>query len=132
MTAYANLAQNYNTITEMEESVLNNTNADFDYKNGSYLNRIQLGNPLGSLYGFRFKGVYRYNYNTTWSKDRWAQAAEEAAAQGYKLHDLYPVAGDADGNTIYYDLSGRRVEHPVVGRVYLFDGKKSVYTGKRN
>lgn len=45
---------------------------------------------------------------------------------------LERVWQDADGNTIYYDLSGRRVEHPVVGRVYLFDGKKSVYTGKRN
>lgn len=101
ISAYANVAQNFNTILEMEESVLNNTNADFDYKNGSYLNRIQLGNPLGSLYGFRFKGVYQYNYNTTWSKDRWAQAEADAAAMGKKLHDLYPVAGDDQGNTIY-------------------------------
>ena len=101
ITAYANVAQNFNTILEMEESVLNSNNADFNYNNGSYLNRIQLGNPLGSLYGFRFKGVYRYNYNTTWTKDRWAQAAAEAAEQGYELHQLYPVAGDADGNTIY-------------------------------
>ena len=122
VTAYANLAQNYNTITEMEESVLNNTNADFDYKNGSYLNRIQLGNPLGSLYGFRFKGVYRYNYNTTWSKDRWAQAAEEAAAQGYKLHDLYPVAGDADGNTIY-GADGKPLR-----MAYNYDEGKATYS----
>ncbi len=100
VTAYANLAQNYNTILEMEESVLKNNNADFNYANGSYLNRIQLGNPLGSLYGFRFKGVYMYNYNTTWTKDRWAQAEAELP-EGKKLHDLYPVAGDSDGNTIY-------------------------------
>ncbi len=101
ITAYANVAQNFNTILEMEESVLNNTNADFDYKNGSYLNRIQLGNPLGSLYGFRFKGVYQYGYNTSWTKERWAQAEAEAAEKGYKLHDIYPVAGDNNGNTIY-------------------------------
>ncbi len=101
VTAYANVAQNFNTILEMEESVLNNTNKDFDYKNGSYLNRIQLGNPLGSLYGFKFKGVYMYNYNTNWTKERWAQAEQELAAEGKKLHDYYPVAGDADGNTIY-------------------------------
>lgn len=100
MNAYANLAQNFNTILEMEESILKNNNADFDYKNGSYLNRIQLGNPLGSLYGFKFKGVYMYNYNTTWTKERWAQAEAELP-EGKKLHDLYPVAGDADGNTIY-------------------------------
>ena len=135
VTAYANLAQNYNTITEMEESVLNNTNADFDYKNGSYLNRIQLGNPLGSLYGFRFKGVYRYNYNTTWSKDRWAQAAEEAAAQGYKLHDLYPVAGDADGNTIY-GADGkplRMAYHYNEGKAeYAFRGGDAMYEDINN
>lgn len=101
VTAYANLAQNFNTILEMEESVLNNTNADFDYKNSTYLNRIQLGNPLGSLYGFKFKGVYMYNYNTTWTKERWAQAEAELAAEGKKLHDYYPVVGDANGNTIY-------------------------------
>lgn len=100
MNAYANLAQNYNTILDMEESILKNNNADFDYKNGSYLNRIQIGNPLGSLYGFKFKGVYMYNYNTTWTKERWAQAEAELP-EGKKLHDLYPVAGDADGNTIY-------------------------------
>ena len=101
VNAYANVAQNFNTILEMEESVLNNANGDFNYKNGSYLNRIQLGNPLGSLYGFKFKGVYMYNYNTTWTKERWAQAEAELAEQGKKLHDYYPVAGDADGNTIY-------------------------------
>ena len=101
ISTYANVAQNFNTVLEMEESILNNVNADFNYANGSYLNRIQLGNPLGSLYGFKFKGVYQYNYNTTWTKERWAQAAAEAEAKGYKLHDIYPVAGDADGNTIY-------------------------------
>ena len=101
ISAYANVAQNFNTILEMEESVLANTNADFNYANGSYLNRIQLGNPLGSLYGFRYKGVYRNGYNTTWTKERWAQAEADAAKQGYKLHDIYPVAGDNEGNTIY-------------------------------
>lgn len=100
VTAYANVAQNFNTILEMEESVLNSTNGDFNYENGSYLNRIQLGNPLGSLYGFRFKGVYQYGYNTTWTKERWAQAEAELP-EGKKLHDLYPVAGDNNGNTIY-------------------------------
>ena len=41
-----------------------------------------------------------YNYNTTWTKERWAQAEAELP-EGKRLHDLYPVAGDADGNTIY-------------------------------
>ena len=131
ITAYANIAKNYNTILEMEESILNNTNADFNYKNGSYLNRIQLGNPLGSLYGFRFKGVYRYNYNTTWSKERWAQAEAEALEMGYKLHDLYPVAGDNEGNTIYgadgkplrmvYNYKEGKAEYPFRGGDAMYE-----------
>lgn len=130
VTAYANVAQNFNTILEMEESVLNNTNGDFNYKNGSYLNRIQLGNPLGSLYGFKFKGVYMYNYNTTWTKERWAQAEQEAAAAGKKLHDLYPVAGDNEGNTIYgADGKPLRMAYNYKdgGATYSFRGGDAMY-----
>ena len=101
ISAYANISQNFNTILAMEESVLNDANSDFNYANGSYLSRIQIGNPLGSIYGFRFKGVYRYNYNTTWNIERWEQARKDAAAQGYQLHDLYPIASDDQGNTLY-------------------------------
>ena len=122
MNAYANLAKNYNTILDMEESILKNNNADFDYKNGSYLNRIQLGNPLGSLYGFKFKGVYMYNYNTTWTKERWAQAEADLAAEGKKLHDYYPVAGDANGNTIY-GADGKPLR-----MVYNYDDGKAQYS----
>lgn len=101
ISAYANVSQNFNTILEMEPSILNDANKEFDYNNGSYLSRIQLGNPLGSLYGFRYKGVYHYNYNTTWDVERWQLAEQEAAERGYKLHELYPIACDDQGNTLY-------------------------------
>lgn len=55
------LANNRNRILEMDETVLENLNQDFGYNNGSYLSRIQLNNPLGSIYGFRYKGVYQYS-----------------------------------------------------------------------
>ncbi len=101
VSVYANVSQNFNTITSMEEGILNEKNVDFDYNNGTYLSRIQIGNPLGSIYGFRDKGVYSYNYNTNWSKDQWQEAKDKAAAEGYQLHDLYPVACDDEGNTLY-------------------------------
>ena len=101
ISAYANVSQNFNTILEMEESILNNANSDFDYNNGSYLSRIQIGNPLGSIYGFKFKGVYRNNYNVSWTPQDWENARLKAAEQGYELHDLYPVACDNQGNTLY-------------------------------
>jgi TonB-linked SusC/RagA family outer membrane protein len=101
ISAYANVSQNFNTILTMEQSILNDANKEFDYNNGSYLARIQLGNPLGSLYGFRYKGVYHYNYNTAWDAERWAEEREKWAAKGYQLHDIFPVACDDQGNTLY-------------------------------
>jgi len=54
-------ANNRNTITSMEETILNSLNGDFNRSNGSYLSRVQLNNALGSIYGFRYKGVYQYS-----------------------------------------------------------------------
>ena len=100
ISAYANVSQNFNTILEMEESILNNANADFDYKNGSYLSRIQIGNPLGSIYGFKFKGVYQNNYNVSWTPNDWKNIKNNLP-EGKQLHDLYPIACDDQGNTLY-------------------------------
>ena len=63
MSANFNISQNFNKILAMDESVLESINSDWDAsKRGSSLNRIQIGNPLGSIYGLRFKGVYQYTY----------------------------------------------------------------------
>ena len=122
VTAYANVSQNFNTILEMEESVLNDANADFNYANGSYLSRIQIGNPLGSIYGFRYKGVYVNNYNTTWSVDQWEEARKKAEKMGYQLHDLYPVACDDQGNTLYGS------DRKPLRMVYNYNDGKAAYS----
>ena len=54
-------ANNRNRILSMDPTVLDVTNKEFDYKNGTYLSRVQLNNPLNSIYGFRYKGVYAYS-----------------------------------------------------------------------
>ena len=64
ISAGANIAQNFNKITEMEQRVLDAINNTWDATSrGTYLNRIQVGNALGSIYGFRYKGVYQYSYD---------------------------------------------------------------------
>ena len=64
MSANFNIAQNRNEIVEMDESVLESINSEWDASSrGEYLNRIQTGNPLGSIYGLRYKGVYQYSYD---------------------------------------------------------------------
>ena len=32
----------------------------------------------------------------------------------------------------YYDLQGRRIEKPIEGRIYLYNGRKTVYEGHNN
>lgn len=54
-------ANNRNEITEMDETVLASLNSEFNRNNGSYLTRVQLNNAFGSMYGFRYKGVYQYS-----------------------------------------------------------------------
>ena len=54
-------ANNRNKITEMEETCLAGLNNDFDRSNGSYLTRVELNRAFGSIYGFRYKGVYQYS-----------------------------------------------------------------------
>lgn len=66
ISAGFNVAQNANELTAMDETVLASMNYDWaaNTRGGnSYLNRVQVGNALGSIYGFRYKGVYQYTYD---------------------------------------------------------------------
>lgn len=57
-----NIAQNYNEIAEMDERAQLDRLWWQASNRGTYLNRIQVGNPMGSIYGYRYKGVYQYTY----------------------------------------------------------------------
>jgi TonB-linked SusC/RagA family outer membrane protein len=56
-----NLSNYKNTLIELDQKLLDSYNGDFNYDNGSYLTRVQEGNSFGSIYGFKFKGVYQYD-----------------------------------------------------------------------
>ena len=56
-----NLSNYVNRLNELSRYVLDDYNGDFNYENGSYLTRIQEGNSYGSIYGFKYEGVYQYN-----------------------------------------------------------------------
>ncbi len=53
-------ANNRNELTKMDETCLTSLNKEWDGNNGSYLSRVELNHALGSIYGFRYKGVYQY------------------------------------------------------------------------
>ena len=102
MDINANFGNNRNEILEMDEYILENKNSTYGYANGETLRRVQLHNPFGAIYGFRYKGVYQYNYNTF-----------KNAVAGMTKEEIYaywndfktagktaPVAVNADGQVI--------------------------------
>ena len=93
MSFYFNVGKNYTDILELEEAYLEEKNDKYEQpSNTKYLGRIQIGNPQGAIYGFRYKGVYRYSYKN-WEK----ALAEEAAGR----NGTCPIVRDADGNVVY-------------------------------
>ena len=132
MSAGFNIAQNYNEITDMEDRVLSAINSDWTAtKRGEYLNRVQTGNALGSIYGFRYKGVYQYsfdylkNYNTeqmqsnpTWTTADYENWINSMLADGKTM----PVVTGTDGKVVM-DNNGqpKRI-------VYNYNSGSSTYT----
>ena len=78
-----NLSNYRNTIKELDPGVLSSYNRDFTFTNGSYLTRLQIENSFGSIYGFRYKGVYQY--------DKYQPENPSATA---------PIVRDADGQAV--------------------------------
>lgn len=108
-----NVSNYRNTLIDLDQRLLDSYNGDFNYANGSYLTRVQRGNSFGSIYGFKYKGVYMYD-----------QYTDE--------HTDAPVARDAKGNLItdqegnpkpmwfnYYEKNG--------AKSYKFRGGDAIY-----
>lgn len=132
----ANLAQNLNVITDMDASVLESMNGQYDYRNESYMSRVQVGHALGGIYGFRYKGVYAYDYDHSGyfqNKDRnkYVDANGQpniAAHYAGTAKGTAPIARDAQGNVIY-DKAGNPL--PMMfnygGKNYRFEGGDVIY-----
>ena len=74
-----NISNSTNTIVQLDPNILSTFNGTYDYLNGSYLTRVQEGNSFGSIYGFKYLGVYQY--------DKFKMGSQEDA----------PVARNASG-----------------------------------
>jgi len=126
MDMNANFGNNRNEILELDEFILNNRNSTFGYNNGETLVRIQLHNALGSIYGFRYKGVYQYNYKT------FVNLSNEERAQFLAEGKTAPVATNADGSLIV-DANGVPVRmmynytNDATGKNYRFQGGDAIY-----
>ena len=123
-----NFANNRNVITEMDPLILETLNIDWEEKNRSVLQRVQVDNPFGSIYGFRSKGVYQYSFKTAQEITRGKMPAA-LKNQGFNnLQDCldagitFPVAVNADGQYIK-DAEG----NPIQQRFAYKDGNRKGY-----
>ena len=101
-----NVAQNSNLLKEMDESCLQSINGTTwdGSKRGTYPVRVQLNNSLGSIYGFRYQGVYQYTYDylQNYRRENNLSTAEyEAWINDFlAAGNTAPVAVDAQGKVI--------------------------------
>ena len=118
---------NKNEILEMDATVLNMLNTKFTQENRNVLQRVQLNNPFGAIYGFRYKGVYQYHYETF--ADMGVDEQEQFLADGKTA----PVVLNANGEIIR-DSKGepKRVKYCFSNaenesKYYDFKGGDSIY-----
>ena len=122
---------NSNEILTMDETVLASLNSEFYFGNREVLQRVQLNNPFGAIYGFRYKGVYQYQYETFLNMS--SQERLDFIAAGHTA----PVVISADGQVVMDD-EGKPVRmmfnytHDGVGKNYLFKGGDAIYDDINN
>lgn len=127
-----NLANNKNTLVSLGELVMNNFNQPYGYNNGEYLGRIQEGNAWGSIYGFRYKGVYRYNDYIPGEQE---DAPVARDVNGRVLTDYYgnPLPMKfAYGRTNEYTFKGGDAKYEDINHDGSIDNLDIVYLGNSN
>lgn len=127
----ATLGNNKNEILEMDPQILETLNSTFAYGNREVLQRVQVHNPFGAIYGFRCKGVYQYQYDT------FANLSQEEQKAFLASGKTAPVALAADGSIIYDD-KGKPVRmmynysNGSTAKNYKFKGGDAIYEDVNN
>ena len=117
---------NSNEILTMDETVLSSLNSEFFYGNREVLQRVQLHNPFGAIYGFRYKGVYEYQYDTF--KNMTNAERQDFLAAGHTAPIALSEAGE-----IVLDDEGDPVRmmynytNDGTGKNYKFKGGDAIY-----
>ncbi len=114
LSASLNMAQNANELLEMNKDVLAGYNTKFEdvytkRGNAARMNKVEIGAPLCSIYGYQSKGVFQYSYeyltnyntkmrqqNANWTSVDFENWINEQLAAG----KTFPVATDANGHVI--------------------------------
>ncbi|MDR1120532.1 MAG: SusC/RagA family TonB-linked outer membrane protein [Dysgonamonadaceae bacterium] len=118
-----NIANSLNTLVRMNPDILELFNQPISYnRDAQYIGRAEVGLPYGSIYGYRYKGVYQYNIESYTNPE--VKALVDAGKASM------PVARNADGDIIFQS-NGQPL--PMMynqgkdGKNYKFQGGDAIY-----
>ena len=106
-----NFSNGFNKIIDIDETILKTYNKDYNFQNKSYMTRLEKGHSYGSIYGFKYLGVYKY--------DKYIPGEQDNA----------PVARDVNGRVIVDELGNGLPMTFAYGTTsqYVFRGGDAMY-----
>lgn len=127
-----NFSNNINTVIELDQSVLQQYNPKYNYVNGEYLSRLENGHSFGSIYGFEYEGVYKYddydfgaNEEAPVAKDKEGKILTDENGEALPMMFAY-------GTTSEYEFRGGDAKYRDVNHDGSIDELDIVYLGNSN
>lgn len=99
INGYVNFSRNENKITELPANMVQE---NYSPKNGAYAARAEVGRPIGSFYGYRYKGVYQ-NTDATYARDAEGNVMNDAKGRPIVMKNL--TATCQPGDAMYEDIN---------------------------
>ena len=142
MDMNVNFGNNRSEVLEMDKTILKATNTIFNNENRQPLTRLELNNAFGSIYGFRYKGVYTNTYGYLERKrDEMGWTTSEADVAAYKqwimdemaANKKFPIALNENGEPIMDAEKGEPIRMKFnattdeSGKNYSFNGGDAIY-----
>ncbi|MCF0243170.1 MAG: SusC/RagA family TonB-linked outer membrane protein [Bacteroidaceae bacterium] len=139
VSATFNFGQDNNRLLEMDSRVLEAINSvpTYDQRGtGTIYTHVAVGQPLNSIYGYKYKGVFQYtydylqNYNTKMKQQdkNWNAAAyENWINQQLAEGKTFPVVVDGNGKVVMNGNSPQRLTYWYGATQYNFQGGDAIY-----
>lgn len=99
VSGYVNFSRNENRITELPGNMAQET---YEANNGKYAARVEVGQPVGAFYGYRYLGVYK-DKNATYARDASGNIMNDVHGKPIVMKNLTKVC--QPGDAIYEDIN---------------------------
>lgn len=99
ISGYVNFSRNENRITELPGNMVQET---YEANNGKYAARVEVGQPVGAFYGYRYLGVYK-DKNATYARDASGNIMNDVHGKPIVMRNLTKVC--QPGDAIYEDIN---------------------------